>query len=162
MPHSVRGSRHHMALLHIYMLCKQTCSFANWCPMHHLKVTFEAPCSCACCGIESIHDGNMPIPPWKMDNPSLNDVSFDTTVPHPHGHWQLQELRGNQLWIKYEPVMKNTFFESLSCIHTVFTCEAFSRPQGQLPFQLMQPHTFYTCTSFSAFVFTDVPVRSPR
>ena len=21
-----------------------------------------------------------------------------TTVPHPHGHWQLQELLGNHLW----------------------------------------------------------------
>ena len=29
----------------------QTCSFATWCPILHLKVTFEAPSSCARCGI---------------------------------------------------------------------------------------------------------------
>ena len=33
--------------LNSHTLCKfLTCRFAKWCPMLHLKVAFEAPCSC--------------------------------------------------------------------------------------------------------------------
>ena len=34
----------------------QTCSFAKWHHILHPNVAFEAPWSCACCGIKSFHD----------------------------------------------------------------------------------------------------------
>ena len=37
----------------------QTCSFAEGCPMLHLKVAFEAPSSCAHCGTATVDDNTL-------------------------------------------------------------------------------------------------------
>ena len=37
----------------------QTCSLVKGCPILHPKVAFEAPCSCAHCGTNSVHDDTL-------------------------------------------------------------------------------------------------------
>ena len=35
---------------------------------------------------------------WLIDRWPVHMMYLFTTVPHPHGHWQLKELLGNQCW----------------------------------------------------------------
>ena len=66
----------------------------------------------------------------QMATPSSHDVMYlFTTVPHPHGHWQLQELLGNQ------------------CYHYIHMS---TNPAWTQKWQTHRPHTIHVSSSSSS------------
>ena len=75
-----------------------------------------------------------------------------TTVPHPHGHWQLQELLGNLLWSnKYYLYNVNEHFPGWP-----------ERYIGKEKHNILEILMYVSRVCSSVAVIADVSVRSPR